>query len=54
MFIEYADDIVLIADSKKELQNMMDVVTRYCRKWRLEMNLTKTQIVVFGRPETEF
>ena len=30
----YADDIVLISDTQKDLQSMLDCVTEYSRKWR--------------------
>ena len=34
----YADDIVLLAKSKKDLQQMLDVVASYAKKWRFELN----------------
>jgi hypothetical protein len=45
----YADDIVLIANDKEELQRMIDLVADYSRLWRFELNREKTQVVVFGR-----
>jgi len=44
----YADDIVLITDSKEKLQRMLDIVTEYARKWRFELNPKKSEVVVFG------
>lgn len=41
----FADDIVLIAPSEGNLQQMMNEVDLWCRKWRLSLNDTKTQIV---------
>lgn len=45
----YADDICVIANSKNELQRMMDAVSLYTRRWRFEINMKKTKVVVFGR-----
>jgi hypothetical protein len=44
----YADDIVLLAQSAKDLQALMDVVTKHGRKWRYECNKKKSQVMVFG------
>ena len=43
----YADDIVLLAKNKKDLQRMLDVVAGYAKKWRFELNPKKSQVVVF-------
>ena len=45
----YADDIVLITNKPEKLQSMLDVVTKYCRRWRCEINRDKSQVVVYGR-----
>jgi hypothetical protein len=50
----YADDIVLIANNEKELQNMIDIVVNYSHKWRFELNHKKTEIVIFGRKTTDY
>ena len=44
----YADDIVLITDDKFKLQQMLDIVAEYAKKWRFELNPKKSEIVVFG------
>ena len=41
----YADDIVLLAESEADLQLLLFVVECWCKKWRLEINLTKTNIL---------
>ena len=41
----YADDIVLIAPTPEKLQAMLDVVTSWCRKWGMDINAKKTQIL---------
>ena len=47
----YADDIVLLADSKEDLQAMLDIVTSYCKKWRFRVNPKKgkSEVMLFGR-----
>ena len=40
-----ADDIVLIAGTEDELQSLIFIVENWCKKWRLELNLTKTNIM---------
>ena len=40
----YADDIVLLAESEPDLQLLLFLVENWCKKWRLEVNLSKTNI----------
>ena len=41
----YADDIVLLADSETDLQSLLNIVNVWCSKWRLEVNLLKTNVM---------
>ena len=41
----YADDIVLLAENENDLQEMLKVVETWCNRWRMEVNLTKTNIL---------
>ena len=43
----YADDIVLVADTVLELQRKIRVLEKFCDKWGMEVNFTKTQVIVF-------
>ena len=45
----YADDSVLIAKSRLDLQNSLDFVYDYCQRWKLCVNILKTKIVVFRK-----
>ena len=47
----YAGDIVLLAESEENLQRMLDLVYEWYRKWRLEVNIAKTNIVHFRRKQ---
>jgi len=51
----YADAIVLLADSKEDLQAMLDIVTSYCKKWRFRVNPKKgkSEVMLFGRRENQ-
>ena len=48
----YADDIVLLSDSEKEMQTMLDHVHKWCKKWLMAVNLDKTKIVHFRKAKT--
>ena len=47
----YADDIVLLAESARDLQNMLEVVTAYSKRWRFRLNPKKgkSEVMIFGR-----
>jgi len=46
----YADDVVLIGDSPTDLQGMIDVVDKFCRQWRMEINLKKSEVMTVREP----
>src|SRR4051794_34936527 len=37
-----------MANGKKELQAMLDIVAAYAKKWRFELNPKKSEVVIFG------
>ena len=41
----YADDIVLMAKNELDLQFLLFLVETWCKNWRLEVNLAKTNIL---------
>ena len=47
----YADDIVLLAETQKDLQDMLNIVTSYSKKWRFRVNPKKgkSEVMIFGR-----
>jgi len=45
----YADDIVLMAEDRYSLQQMLNTVADYAKKWRFELNPKKSEVVVFGQ-----
>jgi hypothetical protein len=45
----YADDTVILAESKEELQAALNSMYLYCKTWDLEINASKTEIVIFNK-----
>lgn len=45
----YADDIVIFANSAEKLQESLNILSDYCRRWKLCINVTKTKIMVFRK-----
>jgi hypothetical protein len=44
----FADDVVLLADSRHDLQRLLDAVYGYSQKWRFVWNSTKSKILRFS------
>ena len=47
LLLMYADDTVLFASSKRQLQHSLNTYEKYCNKWKLNVNANKTKIVIF-------
>ena len=47
----YADDIVLLAETAKDLQDMLDVISTYSKQWRFRLNPKKgkSEVMIFGK-----
>ena len=43
----YADDTVIFAESKEELQSALNAIYLYCKSWYLQVNPSKTKITIF-------
>ena len=48
LLLMYADDTVLFATTKTDLQTSLNAYTEYCTQWKLKVNVVKTKIVCFG------
>ena len=48
----FADDFVGLSDSKEGLQDIINVVHAYGKKWCFEVNVTKCAVVVFRNEKT--
>lgn len=49
LYLLFADDAVLIAKTKTELQNQLDHLRQYCIKWDITVNINKTKVVLFTK-----
>ena len=45
----YADDIVIFANSAEQLQESLNMLSDYCRRWKLTVNVSKTKVRVFRK-----
>ena len=45
----YADDTVLPSDNADGLQYSLNCLDRYCEHWKLQVNTSKTEIVIFSK-----
>ena len=45
----YADDTIILSDSRQQLQKALDVLSIYCYNWKLDVNVDKTKIVIFHK-----
>ena len=45
----FADDAVLFSETREGLQNELNNLESYCKKWNLTVNVDKTKIVVFKK-----
>ena len=44
----YADDTVILSDNKSNFQYALNIFSTYCKKWKLKINETKSNIMIFG------
>jgi hypothetical protein len=44
----YADDILILSQSANGLQKSLDNLNKYCKKWRLNVNIQKTKTMIFN------
>ena len=45
----YADDLIIISESKEGLQKQINKLEEYCAKWKLNINNKKTKVMIFNR-----
>ena len=45
----FADDFVVVSDSREKLQKLIDVVHSYCNRWRIKATVRKSAVMVFAR-----
>ena len=47
--LSWADDLILMSLSKQGLQNCINKLEDYCRRWGLEINENKTKCMVMTK-----
>ena len=45
----FADDMILLSTSIEGLQEGLNNLSDYCKKWGLTVNISKTKIMIFRR-----
>ena len=50
----YADDLLLLSESKEGLQSCLDSLQSYCTQWKLKVNLNKTKIIIFSKGKKDY
>ena len=45
----YADDTILLSETEKGLQQLLNAFCNYCKQWKLSVNLDKTKVIVFSK-----
>ena len=45
----FSNDLIILSTSKKGLQNSLDALSDYTKKWNLEVNMTKTKCMAFSK-----
>ena len=44
----YADDLVIMSESESGLQHCLHKLAKYTRKWKLQINIKKSKVLIFG------
>ena len=44
----YADDLILMSTSMEGLNKCLEKLKSYCNTWQMEVNLKKSQVIVFN------
>ena len=45
----YADNLIIMSTSPLSLQKCITKLEQYCTKWKLEVNLKKTKVMIFNK-----
>ena len=51
-YLLYADDLILCSETPEGLQQQLDGLLEFCKKWHVIINLTKTKILIFNQKAT--
>ena len=45
----FADDLLVLSESKEGLQESLSTFSLYCKEWQLTVNCNKTKTMIFGK-----
>lgn len=45
--LTYADDVLILTENENDMQELLNFVYELCRKWRLKINFSKTDVMQF-------
>ena len=45
----YADDLIIMSESAAGLQHALDKLYHYCMKWKLLVNIGKSNVMIFNK-----
>ena len=45
----YADDIVILSETEERLKHSLFLREKYCDRWKLTVNASKTQVMIFRK-----
>ena len=45
--LSFADDLVILSESRSGLQSALNKLENYCHKWQLTVNKNKTKVMIF-------
>ena len=49
LILLYADDTVILSESAEDLQAGLQTYEEYCNIWKLEVNTSKTKVIIFSK-----
>ena len=53
MALLYADDTVIFGLNAEDFQNNLNIFYEYSQQWKLNINYTKTKVMIFGTYNTD-
>src|SRR5437899_3732975 len=51
--LKYADDAVLVADKRKNMQKMVDRLNKACKAYGMDINVKQTKVMIMNKTEKQ-
>ena len=52
-FLLFADDLLILSETKEGLQHSLNNISNYCDNWQLDINVNKTKSMIFKQNSTK-